>query len=258
MKTKKMTRVSFSAESHSLDVSLPKSWPELSPAELQMVFKVIARYPPEDVPVMVFRGLTGMRVLRSAGNDFICRFSPANRKKPVAIRIRPEELAELLRPLDFLFSPGSEPVRIPEVDGCKAVDALLHGVPFSDYIRIESLYQGFIFTQAPEAFAELAGILYPGATRFGQAETVCILNWMVQLKAAFSEAFPNFFRPASGEVDAPSMLDVINNEIRALTGGDLEKEPAILAADCWRALTELDFKAKEAEEHKRMMARNGR
>ncbi len=258
MKTKKMTRVSFSAESRSLDVSLPKSWPELSPAELQAVFQVIAKYPPEDVPLRVFRALTGMRVLRSCGDDFICRFSPANTKKPVALRIRPEELAELLRPLEFLFSPGAVPVRSPEVDGCKAVDALLHGVSFSDYIRLESLFQGFLSTRSPEAFAELVGILYPGAVRFDQAETVCIMNWMVQLKAAFSEAFPNFFRPVSGEVDAPSMLDVINNEIRALTGGDVEKEPAILASDCWRALTELDFKAKEAEEHKRFMARNGR
>ena len=46
------------------------------------------------------------------------------------------------------------------------------------------------------------------------------------------------------------MLEIMNNEIRVLTGGDVTKEQAILATDCRRALTELDFKAKEAREFK--------
>ena len=40
----------------------------------------------------------------------------------------------------------------------------------------------------------------------------------------------------------------MNAQIRALTGGDITKEAAILQMDCWRALTELDAKAREAEE----------
>ena len=36
--------------------------------------------------------------------------------------------------------------------------------------------------------------------------------------------------------------------IRALTGGDITKETAIMKMDTWRALTELDAKAREAEE----------
>ena len=36
--------------------------------------------------------------------------------------------------------------------------------------------------------------------------------------------------------------------IRALTGGDITKEAAIMKMDTWRALTELDAKAREAEE----------
>ena len=36
--------------------------------------------------------------------------------------------------------------------------------------------------------------------------------------------------------------------IRALTGGDITKEERIMKMDTWRALTELDAKAREAEE----------
>jgi uncharacterized protein YbjQ (UPF0145 family) len=40
----------------------------------------------------------------------------------------------------------------------------------------------------------------------------------------------------------------MNAQIRALTGGDITKEDQILQKDTWRALTELDAKAKDAEE----------
>ena len=39
-----------------------------------------------------------------------------------------------------------------------------------------------------------------------------------------------------------------NAMIRALTGGDITKEEQILKMDTWRALTELDAKAKEADD----------
>ena len=40
----------------------------------------------------------------------------------------------------------------------------------------------------------------------------------------------------------------MNAEIRALTGGDITKENQVLSMDCWRALTELNEKAREAQE----------
>ena len=38
--------------------------------------------------------------------------------------------------------------------------------------------------------------------------------------------------------------------LRALTGGDITKEKEVLEMDCWRALTELDAKARDYEEMK--------
>lgn len=37
-------------------------------------------------------------------------------------------------------------------------------------------------------------------------------------------------------------MGAMNAQIRALTGGDVTKERAVLQMDCWRALTELDAK----------------
>ena len=72
------------------------------------------------------------------------------------------------------------------------------------------------------------------------------------VKGMFADLFPHFFRPTDGSA-ASSMMEVMNNQIRALTGGDVTKESEILAIDTWRALTELDAKAREAEEFNRKM-----
>ena len=48
------------------------------------------------------------------------------------------------------------------------------------------------------------------------------------------------------------MLDAVNAQTRALTGGDITKEREVWKLDVWRALTELDAKAREADEFKRM------
>ena len=46
-------------------------------------------------------------------------------------------------------------------------------------------------------------------------------------------------------------LEQMNAQIRALTDGDITKEDAVFERDCWRALTELDAKALEAEEFRK-------
>ncbi len=58
----------------------------------------------------------------------------------------------------------------------------------------------------------------------------------------------------SGEI--PDMRAVMNAQIRALTGGDVTKEREVLSMDCWRALTELNEKAREQQEFNQKYGRN--
>ena len=48
----------------------------------------------------------------------------------------------------------------------------------------------------------------------------------------------------------------MNAEIRALTGGDITKENQVLSMDCWRALTELNEKARETQEYNEKYGHN--
>ena len=82
-----------------------------------------------------------------------------------------------------------------------------------------------------------------------------VIHWWAQVKGMFGDLFPHFFKTAGAAdgSEAPDMRTIMDNQIRALTGGDITKEKDVLDMDVWRALTELDAKAKEAEDFKKSM-----
>lgn len=269
MKTAPKTRVSFSDNPPTIDVAMPTKWSDLSQEELRIVFQIIDSFTDkkDNVPFQVFRRLAHMRIERRDEDRFMCCFKvgAGRRSKKYRCWVTPDMLAEHLECLNFLYDPGNIPVRL-EVIGrglrrqYAAVNPQLHDVSFRNYVKIENLYQGFLRTNDFRDIAKITALLYPGfrpdKDKMHTYEALSILQWLVQIKAMFARVFKNFFRPADGTTEAPKMVDVLNNEIRALTMGDVTKEAEILEIDCWRALTELDFKAKEAEEFNRAKNRS--
>lgn len=265
MRTKRTIRASFSADPPVVDVSLPSSWADLSQKELAGVLRILSSdgYSGDYSTLFaIFCFLARLKIVRRSGDSFLCRIEavarPGNKNRFVFLWLSPIVIAEHLESISFFFSPGGLPVRLDEWHGAKAVDARLHGVSFGQYLQLENLYQGFISSRDSRAVLSIAKILYPGIKPkyVDDVFTFGLLQWLVQVKTLFASTWPNFFRPAGGEVSAPSMLEIMNNEIRALTGGDVAKEEVVFEVECWRALTELDFKAKEAEEYKRISAKS--
>ena len=106
----------------------------------------------------------------------------------------------------------------------------------------------------------LASFLYrnpdfsrPAELTLTLAERLATLAWFAHVKVVMSHAFPHFFRRTESDDDISelSMLQSFNVQLRALTDGDVTKETPVKQTDCWRALTELEAKAREAEEFKR-------
>lgn len=262
MRTKKMTRVSFSDNPQTIKITMPKRWTELSDEELRLVFRILDHYSgrKENIAFHLFRMLTKMHVERQYEGRYQCCF-PLGKKK-IRCWISPEDLAEQLECLSFLEEPGAAPVHLNRIGfGLKksyqGVHPQLHNVSFMDYVRLENLYQGFLKTKDMREILKIASILYPGfrpeTDHIHAYEGLSIIQWLIQVKGMFAKAFPHFFKPsADGSGPAPSMVEVMNNEIRALTNGDVSKEAEIFDVDCWRCLTELDYKAREAEEFNRL------
>ncbi|MDD4534862.1 MAG: hypothetical protein PHC48_10380 [Prevotella sp.] len=183
--------------------------------------------------------------------------------------IKPWQIESMLSQLDYVDTYEDMGVRLEDIHGLRAVDVLLHGVRFLDYLNAEKYYQAYNIKQEDRYLMSLIRILYSPRKRWwhkvlhmdqqkhikaSNAEMLGAYLWFSYVKTQLSQAFPHFFRKLAPE-DAGDfdMRRAIDAQVRALTDGDVTKEQRIFDTDCWRALTELDNKAREAEEWERKL-----
>ena len=235
-----------------IDLSIPKSWQELPDKELRYVFRLLnGSFTITQVKARCLLRWAGMRVLRQEGALFVVRY-----KKQV-FSISALQITEAISNLEWLGDFPSYPVRLSRIGFHRAVRADLQNVTFEDFLTLDNLYQGYLQTQKEDLLHDMALILYQARfIRLTKEEASCIFYWFTSVKRYFASLFTNFFSSATdGEVFSPSykqLQDNVNTQIRALTGGDITKEREVLRMDCWRALTELDAKAKDYDELKKV------
>ena len=257
------------ADGRTLNFHFPKSWQELTQRQLKAVLVFLSAYDNTTALLRITLFFANTVIVEKKGGTAICRV--ATDKGIMTVNFTAEDLLALTEAMQWVMEPGAYPVLLDVLGGRKAIDKFLHGVPFETYIMLDNLFQGYLMSQNPEAIVEMANYMYrePATVDDGDwdyeapAERITVLKpyelfsvvqWYTQLKALFVKEFSNFFKRVDGGTK-PSVRDAMNAQIRALTGGDVTKEEQILAIDTWRALTELDAKALEAEEFKKSMNR---
>lgn len=240
--------------SNILDVTLPTSWGELSDEQLRIVYDTLSvEASTAGIAGILFFALSGLSLKGSDNGHYIV--SDGER----LMRIDVDDLGTLTRTLDWVNSLPERPVRLASIGESQAVNADLSGVPFDVYLYCENLYQGYLMTKNADLLTQMLSKLYkPSPTSVGEAEQTMMFYWWASLKEHLSKMFPNFFGGSGdgnllGNVATPATVRAsMNNQIRALTKGDITKEAQVLAMDVWRALTELDAQAKEYDELKRL------
>ena len=238
------------------NIILPENWAELTDTQLLMVYRLFASdLSAAEVKTLCMMKWGGLKVLALLPMK---RFLIKRGKEVVLLRLR--QIQQATSVLDFLDSFAPMPIRIARIGKHRALPADFEKVPFEQYLFVDNLFQGYLNTQQDELLLQMAQILYGSDhVKPSKAHLVGIFYWMASLKQYFATLFSNFYKPApakgegnllgSSQPDIYSQLrDSTNAMIRALTGGDITKEERILKMDTWRALTELDAKAKEAEE----------
>lgn len=240
--------------SNILDVTLPTSWGELSDEQLRIVYDMLSvETSAAGIAGILFFAFSGLSLKGSDNGHYIV--SDGER----LMRIDVDDLGTLTRTLDWINSLPERPVRLASIGESQAVNADLSGVPFDVYLYCENLYQGYLLTKNADLLTQMLAKLYkPSPTSVGDAEQTMMFYWWASLKEHLSKMFPNFFGGSGdgnllGNVATPATVRAsMNNQIRALTKGDITKEAQVLAMDVWRALTELDAQAKEYDELKRL------
>ena len=235
-------------------MEIPQSWGALSASQLEYVCALLAQecYSPQEIAAYF--------LLRHCLTDDERRVLGSWR----GVSDNEDAIATLAAHsgwLRWMEQPPTTPVRLPVLDGAHAVAANLDGLSFGDYLKCENLYQGFLSSQKMEALAQMLPLLY--RTEDGDyaveveatpARCYSVLLWWMGAKPLLSALYPRLFVAAGGGDefgdDAPmaqQQRESMNAQIRALTDGDVTKEPQVLATDVHRALTELDAKIRDAD-----------
>lgn len=264
MKIERIVRATFSEGRNTVDITIPRGWEELSAEDLPVVLDCLAQYSGDELKFRLICNLGGItfRILPLVTNEgkrraLVRAKCPDDTVRTFVIWVSPEMVAVWLDHVSWIDTEPVNPVRLAEIDGVAAVNAQLHEVSFKTYLMIENYYQGFVATKNVAALKQIERLLYPGVSQpeeIGTVRAINICKWLIGLKALFARQFRNLFRQSSGG-ERPNMMELMNNQIRILTGGDVTKEDKIMSIDCWRALTELDYKSKEADEIRRQRAR---
>ena len=239
------------ADGRTLNFHFPKCWQELTQRQLKAVLVFLSAYDKTTALLRITLFFANTVIVEKNGSTAICRVSTD--KGIMTVNFTAEDLLALTEAMQWVMEPGAYPVLLDELGGRKAIDKFLHGVPFETYIMLENLFQGYLMSRNAEAVVAMANLIYQSSENLKSLqlyEQFSIVQWYTQLKSLFSMEFPNFLKRVDGVSTSSSVREAMNAQIRALTGGDITKEAQILAIDTWRALTELDAKAREANDFK--------
>ncbi|WP_407403442.1 hypothetical protein [Sodaliphilus sp.] len=240
-----------------VNIDLPKSWAELTDAQLYYVYNLLAE------------NLSGAQIKTYclflwAKIKIVCRYGDGYllRKGKLEFYASAPIIHDAIHALDYIEDIARPmPVRISTIKKHKALDAQFIGVPFERFLYIDNLYQGYLHSQQHSLLDEMGNLLYDAeGLSLNRAEKMNVFYWWMALKDMFNARFPNFFVPVQSDDQnlmgntkpiSRQLQEAMDAQIRALTKGDITKEREVLAMDTWRALTELDALAKESEEIRR-------
>ena len=250
----KMIRPSFSDK--VLNFTLPDSWELLTQEQLYYVLFALVRFNAIEVRTYLFIRFSGIEVVRHVADGWVCRVT-TDKGVEVDFFLHTWQIESFSRCFDFVFESPRTPQYLRALGEFEAVDKLLRKVPFKEYLTIENCYQGYLCTHEDKRLTSMATLLYANdAGRHPHPDMVTpeyrlsSFLWYTAVKRQLMQYFPFLLKPAGeGESsEIPDMRAVMNAQIRALTGGDITKEKEVMSMDCWRALTELNEKAREQQE----------
>ena len=261
-----LTKAPSISSDNVLKLSCPTRWGEMTQDQLRFTLGLIGSNLHDSVSLrtVMLLEFNGIKVLKRGRKGAHASYVTLEDGTRQYFDLYDWQVQDMIGQLSFVEKPEDMDVRLESIRGFRAIEKLLHGLPFIDYLNLEACYQGWLATKKVHRIEAMARIMYrdedgnsPEEIKLDDAERTNILFWYYHIKKEMARYFPHFFKPASGLTEGKyNHLEAYNAHLRALTDGDVTKENEIKQLDCWRCLTELDAKAREADEFNRKYGRN--
>lgn len=255
----------FTSSDRVLHLECPKSWAEMSQEQLRYTLDLIGSGLYSDVEIRTYMLIRfcGIEVLKKRYRSVSCRVR-LDTGKWKYFDLQNWQVQDMIGQLGFVSGFDGFGRGLDAVGSFTAADKLLSDYPFGWYLICEKWYQCYLNTKDVKFLERLASWLFlhegepvvksKEAMKAFEVDTALAMSvffWFSWIKQEFSKMFPHFFKPVNKLGGEYNFLESYNAQIRALTDGDVTKEEAVRLIETKRALTELDAKAREAEEFKR-------
>jgi hypothetical protein len=250
----------------TIELTAPASYAEMSEKELRyLATLLVAGQTEEQIRIKCFIKYAGIKLIRSNEDTYYFRRKGIKGNFTLTV----DEVMYFAKKFNYLTNNHIGIKPFTKIGKYKAVDRLLRDTCFEQYLNAENYYQAYIHTSDPVHVHKLMAVLYTDKNGYNSkridamagyfarkatAEDRLITTmWMIGIKEYFLKKFRYLFvRQAVNEeeeVKLPDMLEIMTNQVRMLTGGDVTKNLDVLKANTWDALIEID---KKCEEYKKL------
>lgn len=250
-----------------IDIEIPRNYGEMTDKQVRYVIALtVAGQEPEVIRAKCFLRFAGLKPVITVGDTSYFR----RVKFPSIIRISVQDVAYFARQLGWLQSNYAGLRPPAKIARLHAPDSLLRNTLFMQYLEAENFYQAYIYKKEKKYLHSLIATLYQPADRYdnnltdklarkigkriSDADEMLVLLWMIGVKQTFARMWDDLFERKVKYADdedndtPPNMMEIINNQVRMLTDGDLTKKTAILKSNTWDAIDELNAKVREVKE----------
>lgn len=274
-RTKRATPPSTSS-ADTWQLSLPERWEQLPQRSLREFLTLLAQgLTDKELTTRLFYQWAGATQLSTStapdGSPLVVLAinAPGSRQPQTAL-VPLRTLVAAIMQLEWLTHTDTmPPVRLDRAEcGREALDPQLHRLTLGEYILADRAHQQYAATHDAAHAHRLCTLLYQQPTHGGKhaapsftaAEMLGATLWFSAVKRLLTSRFPDLLRPAAPQGQAAderppfdpwAHQQEADNMVRLLTGGDITKEEQVLGASVWRALTELNAKAREARQLRR-------
>lgn len=248
----------------TINLTAPRNYGEMNEKQLRYVAALkVAGFPEKEIWKKCFLRFANIKPTIHIGDTYY--FIRPKVKGSFTLTIY--EVAFFSKKMNFLTTRYMGIKPLPRIGRYTACESLLRDTNFVQYLEAENHYQAFLFTKNEQYLYKLMGTLYQNGKKYNnnltaglakyfarkasEEEKIIVLMWMIGIKEYFARKFKFLFiRKKGAEEDdgtPPDMYEIMKNQIRMLTKGDVTKEANVLKSPTWSALGELDAKCEELE-----------
>lgn len=249
-----------------VELTVPRSYAELSTKQVKYIARLqLSGETAENICTKCFIRFSSIRPVARVGeiNFFL------KKKVKGFFSMTTEEVAYFSKKMDWVNKNyvGIQPMNSGRYKPC---DKVMRDTNFIQYIEAENYYQAYLHKKDDQYLYKLMAVLFQPGNKYNnlkvsklskyfkyrpQIEKHITLMWMVGIKTYFARKYKFLFSRISGdgqdeEETLPDMAEIINNQLRILTEGDITKRKLVLSSNTVDALSELNEKCREYQQLK--------